>query len=181
MRAMRKARGFTLIELMVVVAIIGVLAAVAIPSFMKYVRRARTTEATMNLRKMYDGAVAYYVGEHADINGVIANKRFPMTGDWVPDLATRTSYADKRYPSQPSEWKQGGWSALEFQVSDAQIFSYKFYNPDATQSGVAAKASMIAQGDQNGNGVYSVFERDMVGTLEGVQGGTAMYSINETE
>ena len=40
---------------------------------------------------------------------------------------------------------------------------------------------MSAEGDQNGNGVYSIFERDMVGTLEGVQGGTAMYSINETE
>ena len=178
---MRKARGFTLIELMVVVAIIGVLAAVAIPSYIKYIRRARTTEATMNLRKMYDGAVAYYVGEHADINGVIANKRFPATGTWVPDLATRTSYADNRYQSHPSEWKQGGWSALEFQVSDGQVFSYEFNNPDATKWGTDASAQMIAKGDQNGNQVYSVFERDMVGTLEGVQGGTAMYSINETE
>ena len=174
-------QGFTLIELMIVVAIIGILAAVAIPAFMKYVRRARTTEAVLNLRKMYDGAVAYYVGEHSDINGVTASKRFPVTGDWVPDLATRTSYADKRYLSSPTEWKQGGWSALEFQISDGQVFSYQFNNPDATQWGTDAKASMIAKGDQNGNNVYSIFERDMVGTLEGVQGGTAMYSSNETE
>ncbi len=178
---MRRVRGFTLIELMIVVAIIGILAAVAIPSFVKYVRRSRTTEAVLNLRKMYDGAVAYYVGEHSDINGVTATKRFPSTGDWVPDLATRTSYADKRYQSQPSEWKQGGWSALEFQISDAQVFSYQFFNPDPTQWGTSASASMRAEGDQNGNGVYSEFRRDMVGTLEGVQGGTAMYSINETE
>ena len=33
----------------------------------------------------------------------------------------------------------------------------------------------------NGNSVYSTFERDMHGTLEGVQGGTAMYTINEIE
>ena len=178
---MRRVRGFTLIELMIVVAIVGILAAVAIPTFVKYIRRARTTEAVMNLRKMYDGAVAYYVGEHSDINGVTANKRFPATGDWVPDLATRTAYADKRYQSQPSEWKQGGWSALEFQISDTQVFAYQFLNQDPTKWGTDAKASMIANGDQNGNGVYSWFERDMVGTLEGVQGGTAMYSINETE
>src|SRR5512135_2194450 len=144
---MRKASGFTLIELMIVVAIIGILAAVAIPSFMKYVRRARTTEAVLNLRKMYDGAVAYYVGEHSDKSGATATKRFPITGDWVPDLATRTAYADRRYQSQPSDWKQGGWSALEFQISDGQMFSYEFLNADPSKWGTDASASMRAEGD----------------------------------
>jgi prepilin-type N-terminal cleavage/methylation domain-containing protein len=180
---MRKNRGFTLIELMIVVAIIGVLAAVAIPAFVKYIRRAQTTEAVMNLRKMYDGAVAYYVGEHADASGNIANKQFPVDGPTVPDLPTLTTETGTHhgYLSSPSDWKQGGWSALEFSVTDRQKFAYTFKNDNPGVSGVGSAASMIANGDLNANQVYSTFMRSMHGTLEGVEGGIAMYSTAETE
>jgi type IV pilus assembly protein PilA len=179
---MRKVRGFTLIELMIVVAIIGVLAAVAIPAFLKYIRRSKTAEATMNLRKMYDGCVAYYVSEHADAAGNVNNKQFPVNGPAVPPLATLTSVMSTgmRYLSSPSDWKQGGWVALDFSVTDPQYFSYTFNNT-STGTGVNASAEMVANGDMNANSVYSYFSRDMHGTLEGVQGGTAMYSINEIE
>ena len=45
-------KGFTLIELMVVVAIIGILAAIAMPQYTQYVERARATEATSALADM---------------------------------------------------------------------------------------------------------------------------------
>jgi type IV pilus assembly protein PilA len=54
------ARGFTLIELMIVVAIIGILAAIAIPNFMKFQARARQSEAKANLKAFFTAAKGYF-------------------------------------------------------------------------------------------------------------------------
>jgi type IV pilus assembly protein PilA len=48
-------KGFTLIELMIVVAIIGILAAIAIPNFVRFQARARQSEANTNLKSLFTG------------------------------------------------------------------------------------------------------------------------------
>lgn len=55
----RIAKGFTLIELMIVVAIIGILAAIAIPNFVKFQCRSKTSEPKANLKSMYVAQEAY--------------------------------------------------------------------------------------------------------------------------
>ncbi|ADO67812.1 prepilin-type N-terminal cleavage/methylation domain-containing protein [Stigmatella aurantiaca] len=51
----RQPSGFTLIELMIVVAIIGILAAIAIPSFNRFQARARQSEVNVNLKSLFTG------------------------------------------------------------------------------------------------------------------------------
>jgi len=71
-------KGFTLIELMITVAILGILAAVAIPSFLQYQSRARQSEAKISLGAMYTLQVAYFVevaryGSIGEIRYVLAS------------------------------------------------------------------------------------------------------------
>jgi type IV pilus assembly protein PilA len=59
-KMLRNKKGFTLIELMIVVAIIGILAAIAIPNFMNYQCKAKQSEAKSALGSIKTQQVAYF-------------------------------------------------------------------------------------------------------------------------
>ncbi|GEM_PF-2385805 len=96
----RKVRGFTLIEVMLVVAIIGIMASIAIPLFQRYSLRARTAERSLIQGKIEDSLVAF-VGEHdcfpGDCPGLGGSFMFaplnppgvpsPVRASWNPALA----------------------------------------------------------------------------------------------
>jgi hypothetical protein len=123
---------------MVTVAIIGVLAATAIPAFMKYTKKAKTSEARQNVRKIYDGARQYFMDPNTtDATGMQTLPRMYPTvdvsingGDVAPDqgccAADIPDLSVARCEPDALEW-DGLWVMLHFAIPDPHYYAY-FYD-----------------------------------------------------
>jgi len=177
-------RGFTLIELMIVVAILGILAAVAIPAFINYMRRAKTSEATLNIDRIFEGGIAYFEAEHVarGVSGTILQHCFPSTAEWTP---TTTDASAEKYNAGTvvGEWNTPTWKALDFAMGDNFYYQYEFEVSNAVcpvSEGDYFYAS--ARGDLDGDGTFSLFERAAAVTSSAtIQGSSGVYKKDPLE
>ena len=157
----RLAAGFTLVELMIVVVILGILAAVAIPAFTRYVKRSKTSEATGNITKIYQGQLTYYQAalERGTATYINASSALPTA-----------SPAAAKYPANVSQWAaNANWTAIGFSLDSAHYYQYS--SPGTTNAFTSR-----AVGNLDGDATYATFQRTGAITAGELQGSNIIIS-----
>ena len=164
--------GFTLIELMITVAILGVLSSVAIPSFIKNIRKAKTAEPPTVLRRMYEASRTYMMDARvAKGSSTTIALQFPEPAATTPAVSCCLSVGHKCAPN-PALWDDASWQALQFAMVDPHYYRYEYASTGSANSGTASSFTARAYGDLDCDTTYSTYEmsghlssahRDVVG------------------
>ncbi len=134
---------------------IGIYAAIAIPAFIKYTRKAKTVEATEGLDRLKVGARAYFQSERYDEGGKLLASRFPPGHtDWVPKTPCCKGATRRCIPAD-SEWSVEPWRSLRFSMSEPHYFQWRYRS-----AGEGRQAHFIveARADLDCDGKYSSYK-----------------------
>lgn len=173
MNTFRSERGLTLIETMIAVAIIGLLMSTALPSYIKWIRRSQSAEATMNLRKLYDSSVVYFSLMYSDNEGSELEAQFPESTPRKPaQIPNGRSVLTDDWLADPT------WHALHFNISDPHRFAYQY---DSQGIGNSAEFTAAAWADLDFDGEVSTFVRFATVHQMEVRGSGGLYEVEPLE
>jgi len=151
---MKFRQGFTLIELMIVVAIIAFLAMVSVPTFSRFLSKAKRAEVYMNLSAIYTAEKAYWA-EHGTYSDVLFG---PGGIGWKPEGQFYYTYGFG-HGTEGKNYFVGKLGTSSSNLSAAQADKNSFI--------------VVAAGDLNGNGKPDIITVDQNNNIRIVQDGLA--------
>ncbi|HEU4384608.1 MAG TPA: prepilin-type N-terminal cleavage/methylation domain-containing protein [Anaeromyxobacteraceae bacterium] len=159
-RRAKAVRGFTLIELMVTAAILGVLASVAIPEFELFMIRSKVAERPLVMKRIKQGVDDLYRMERL-----------------LPGTDIVGTYQPAGTPGnmkRPPDFTQPGWTQVFSSFADIEgtlYYSYSFQHHEGN-AGEPSTLLVVAVGDLDGDGLQSVrwdfYQRDSQGLYQQV-------------
>lgn len=140
-------RGFTLIELMIVVAIIGILAVVAVPTFMDYIKRSKKTEAALQLDKIGKNNKRAF----SESSSFVVGKTGP-----TPGKGTGGGGCCGGGGTDPNHCKavpatfaaDTVWKPLDFQIDEDSLFYYGYDSTDGKTFAATATGDLDCDGTE---------------------------------
>ncbi len=148
-RPARPNRGFTLIETMIAVAIVGILSSVAMPEYHRVLLRARAAERAT----IMDGlarAISETIGSKEGIPG----------GTWTGLQNPQGTPGTSKRHFDPA---RGGWTLLPLVVEGDTYYSYSFVALDPLHNGQGVAVKITGEGDLDQDGVHSIRVDSLVG------------------
>lgn len=119
---------------------LGIAAAIAIPAFVNYTRRAKTTEVRANLTAISHGVIGHCLSDHVPGTSVLPDALLPTIAE--PNAMRQMGVVDAR------------WADLGFFAADPLYYSYSIERPDASS------LHIVGEGDLDGDGQRSHYEID---------------------
>lgn len=157
--------GFTLVELMIVVAIVGVLAVLAVYGVRKYIASAKTAEAKNSLGQIGKDAVTAFEGERMTNTVLSEGSSTAVIREMCQSASAKiptalASVKGMKYQSSKADWSNtndvknnAGFPCLKYEMTQPQYFMYD-YKANGTGTG---DFSTTAEGDLNGDAAGSTF------------------------
>lgn len=140
-----KSAGFSLVELMIVVAIMAILAAIAIPSFLRFSMRAKTAEATSNLAAIRTAQESYRAEEDTYLECPAAGGAFGNPAAWAVGAGAST----------PIAWDAGtNFETIGFEPDGNVRYQYRVA---AAGAGISVAFLAECQGDLDEDGAAATF------------------------